>query len=1044
MNFTDIKIQRYGVWRDLHLPVHSRGLSVIHGPNEAGKSTIMRFVRGIFHGFPEHSRAHGSLAQRAGWGGTLELRDGDETLEVWRRIDEQGKRQFHCHTEQHSLSEAEFAHRLGRVDANLFRSVYTLGLKELRELSALQTDQVSEYIYGTSLGLVGQRLMNAEAGTRQRSRELLNTEKRTGRLFDLSGEYNSLGDALARSERVMKQYRETLEDCDRWEHSRDDIEVRMDNLERERRNLRYMHRVWTPWKRQQELQRELREYDDLLDFPGDGLRQLELMERKLELLRQKRTAQRNELRQLQQRLRNNRKHYELRDHASGIRALIDLRGLVETAERHLAAVSADATMLKAELDEKLEALGQGWTVQKLESVDTSPQAHLQLATAAKNYQSALSRRARHRKRYQKLSDTNHNRQTELQDELKRRNVTSLEEALEQAQQRLNDLEQLAQLRIQESEYAQRIRSATTMLQKYREGAELPWWASTMLTFFAIAGGFLIIAGLFKGVRTSWLIGLIYLLTGIAGGALSWALRQHFETDDYHVHTKLEQEIRDCERKLSTVRDDISRITGVPYNVNHGQKKSLKDRKASETALIQEATQKLFELEELARTENRILKTRKKLSVQRGKLTTYQREVSMARQAWCDLLKKLGLKETVRTSEAFQNWQLAVTADQTLVKWVASRDDVQRQNELLAMFREQTEQIASRMELEQPQGRSLSQMLAHWQQALDRYEQIRDTYQQQRLQFRDLKKQYELTRRDVEFAEHEMAELLERGNAKSPEQFRRNAGKLQRGRELRALLTDINDQLTSLSREEPELAIVEEDLSVFNSQQAQERIDLIGLELDDLERDRTECLEELGRARQRLSALESETAAADLQTRQQRLLDEARLAASEWLAVDAAGRTFSRMTATFEERFQPETLARASHYLTRLTCGRYEQVRTPFGSRELIVHERAGSTRAVSELSDGTREQLFLAIRLALVDMLAEEQLELPMVLDDICVNFDQQRTEAAASTIMEFAERRQVLFFTCHQHLAQMFQERGVEPVWLPRHGESELQRLAG
>ena len=1043
MNITDIKIQRYGVWRDLNLPVHPRGLTVIHGPNEAGKSTIMRFVRGIFHGFPEQSRAHGSLAQRAGWGGTLELKDGDETLEVWRRIDEQGKRQFHCHTEQHSLSESEFAARLGRVDANLFRSIYSLGLKELRELSSLQSDQVSEYIYGTSLGLVGQRLMNAEAGTRKRSRELLNPEKRTGRLFDLSGEYNSLGDALARSERVMSQYRETLTDADRWEHSRNDIEVRIENLERERRNLRYMHRVWNPWKRQQELQRELLEYDELLNFPSDGIRQLELLDRKLELLRQKRTSQRNELRQLQKRLKDNRKHYELRDHASGIRALIDLRGLVETAERHLAAVSADATMLKAELDEKLEGLGQGWTVQKLEEVDTSPQAHLQLVTAAKNYQNALSRRARHRKRYQKLSDTNHNRQTELQDELKRRGVTSLDEALEQAQQRLKDLEQLAQLRIQESEYAQRIRSAQTMLQKYREGAELPWWASSMLTLFAIAGGFLVIAGLFKGVRTGWLIGLIYMLTGIAGGALSWALRQHFETDDYHVHTKLEQEIRDCERRLNTVRDDISRITGIPYNTHSGIA-SEKDRKASQTELIQKATQQLFELEELARTENRILKTRKKLSVQRGKLTTYQREVSMGRQGWCDLLKKLGLKETVRTSEAFQNWQQAVTADQTLVKWTAAREDVQRQNELLAMFREQTEQIARRMDLEPSQGRSLSQMLAQWQQALDRYEQIRDTYQKQRGQYRDLKKQYELTRKDLEFAEHELVELLERGHAKTPEQFRRNAGKLQRGRELRALLADINDQLTSLSREEPELAIVEEDLKTFNGQQAQERIDLIGMELEDLERDREECSEELGRARQRLTALESETAAADLQTRRERLLDQARMTASDWLATEAAGRTFSDMTATFEERFQPETLARASHYLNELTLGRYEQVRTPFGSRELIVHERSGATRQVSELSDGTREQLFLAIRLALVDMLAEEQTVLPMVLDDICVNFDQQRTEAAVSTILDFAERRQVLFFTCHEHLAQMFQHRGIEPVWLPKHAEGELQRLAG
>ena len=81
------------------------------------------------------------------------------------------------------------------------------------------------------------------------------------------------------------------------------------------------------------------------------------------------------------------------------------------------------------------------------------------------------------------------------------------------------------------------------------------------------------------------------------------------------------------------------------------------------------------------------------------------------------------------------------------------------------------------------------------------------------------------------------------------------------------------------------------------------------------------------------------------------------------------------------------------------------------------------------------EQLFLAIRFALVREFARRGVELPVVMDDLFVNFDQERTEAAADCLIELAsEGQQVLFFTCHEHLARMFQEKKIEPLWLPGH----------
>jgi uncharacterized protein YhaN len=77
--------------------------------------------------------------------------------------------------------------------------------------------------------------------------------------------------------------------------------------------------------------------------------------------------------------------------------------------------------------------------------------------------------------------------------------------------------------------------------------------------------------------------------------------------------------------------------------------------------------------------------------------------------------------------------------------------------------------------------------------------------------------------------------------------------------------------------------------------------------------------------------------------------------------------------------------------------------------------------------------------------LAEQGIELPMVFDDVLVNFDQQRTEAAVETLLEFAEQnQQVLFFTCHLHLAHLFEARGHKPIWLPGQNLAQQERRAG
>ncbi|MDQ6419038.1 AAA family ATPase [Paenibacillus sp. LHD-117] len=135
------------------------------------------------------------------------------------------------------------------------------------------------------------------------------------------------------------------------------------------------------------------------------------------------------------------------------------------------------------------------------------------------------------------------------------------------------------------------------------------------------------------------------------------------------------------------------------------------------------------------------------------------------------------------------------------------------------------------------------------------------------------------------------------------------------------------------------------------------------------------------------------------------------------AVLAVGRALIRQTRKrFEEERQPVVLRNASSYMSLLTDGRYTRVHASDNQAGVTV-ERSDQTRLDGgRLSRGTAEQLYLSMRLALAQEAAGSA-RLPMLLDDLFVNFDRVRLRAAAGLINSLSEERQLLLFTCHEHV---------------------------
>ena len=143
-------------------------------------------------------------------------------------------------------------------------------------------------------------------------------------------------------------------------------------------------------------------------------------------------------------------------------------------------------------------------------------------------------------------------------------------------------------------------------------------------------------------------------------------------------------------------------------------------------------------------------------------------------------------------------------------------------------------------------------------------------------------------------------------------------------------------------------------------------------------------------------------------------------ARRWSAAVLARHALEEALAAYERERQPETIKRASDYFSQLTGGRYRRVLAPWGERELLAERADGERLLPVHLSRGTVEQLLLAMRLALADEY-NDRVVLPLMMDDIFVNFDDERLHLAVETLRSLAGRRQIVFMTCHPHVDAAF-----------------------
>ena len=197
-------------------------------------------------------------------------------------------------------------------------------------------------------------------------------------------------------------------------------------------------------------------------------------------------------------------------------------------------------------------------------------------------------------------------------------------------------------------------------------------------------------------------------------------------------------------------------------------------------------------------------------------------------------------------------------------------------------------------------------------------------------------------------------------------------------------------------------------------------DAVSGELEDLQADLSALRSSLDRIAGRLHATGDPLA---LQAAAERLTDEIALLEREYAAIELAMSTLAQANSQLQGRFSPALGQRAAEIFARLTHGAYGGVILDKALRVSAEPALSGVPRDVGYLSAGAADQLYLAVRLAVCDLVLPPEKAVPIVLDDALASFDDARCAAALDYLREEAETRQILLFTCHSREAAYFRD---------------------
>lgn len=1063
MRIEKLQVSGFGHLHGLQIELNGP-VTVLYGPNEAGKSTLLGFVRAMLFGIP--SRTYGAERYEPSRGGThggmLEIRSGDGLL--WRieryagspegaslpgtkgdrlRITRTG-----LDGQLHQFSQEEMQRDLlGGMSKNMFRQLFAVSLTELQEVSALQSEEMSRFLFHAGIG-GGAAVLRGEKKLVQHMDKLYRPRGRNQEIAKMLQAVEVQERQAGAVKSLLPRYHEVLKELEELDISLTASETELDNRSKEAARLQKAVACRQDWMQREMLRKELAELPERSPFPEQGLPRWEALQEEKQRLRLEAGELTRKLAALRLEMDAAVPDSAILEQEQMIRGLAARLPGYESRMAELAELRAEAEQAASKLAQCLRSIHPEWTAERLRSFANT----IGEQEAVRQY---LTRFAA----YDKEMDLLYNERFKLE-----REVASLKTAFTQAGERLQesmiaghrqfsdlvpqDRDEIRNLWNEINVLLERWRAAADSRLESRRAADAEAAVQARLrTFYQrILGGSAVLTVVLPAVlglttKSGWSAMIAGVILLGLDGVLAYGLLRTSKGSGGHPGPDSTGGQRRSQRTRLATADpaaaEEARLSELMPRLLR-QPLSAAGREVPAWALTEpqhwgeeeRLLRRLMETWQLWAQRHEALETqagecRFKVAAKIEELEGLERELSRKEAAFAGLAREweswlqerqlpgeLSAEATLdvfRLAEQGREWLGRL--DALTVKIEASQEEI-RSFEWECLDRIGVVSGGNPLQLGAVSA-GLRKAVAELEIQLDLKARL------ERLESKRSPLEEELGRTTDRLDAVLAAErhLLDESGAEDGEAYLRYGAEAARKVRLinelkQAELVVFGNMDEGHKRELEELMRGrEEEELVRLAEDARRR-------RQDAELDRQRLQERRGRLLQEQESLEARGLQEDLQ--QQLAEHQAALgdALDRYAVMAVSQELISRVRRIYEEERQPQVLQAASGYLETMTSGVYRRILVKMGSQELMAEHRDHGPIGSSYLSRGTAEQLYLAMRLALSEAVSIRN-SMPILLDDLFVNFDAGRLAGALSVLTSVAENHQLIMMTCHDHVIE-------------------------
>ncbi|WP_150266710.1 AAA family ATPase [Paenibacillus tepidiphilus] len=1096
MKIQQLKIGGFGRLRNRELELGD-GVTVLYGRNEAGKSTTLQFMRAMLFGIPGRANPESRYEPMQGGihGGTLSALDDSGVLWSIRRYTsgaEQGRGEKLAITASHpdgrieELQQNDLERRLlGGMSRQMFHQLFAISLDELQELGALQSEEMSSYLFHAGMGGGGE-IMRAEKRLVQEADKLYKPRGKVQEAAKVLQSIEKLEREVAESRSYLPRYNANLAALEQTELDLARAEEARGRAEAQRIKLRKALDIRGLWLKWRDARLELAELPLIEAFPEHAADRWQVLESSVSTAQSAVFRLKRQEGQLTDEIGRNPPDALLEAQGPLLEQLDRRRSVYEDRKAELQRLEAELAALQDHLQRELRSIDAGWGRAELAAF-TAGAADREAARRYASAFSAYDRRmeAREAERQQlrtrlvaaaaalQAAERALAREAAGGDAFaglaprSPRETLQLWDELQQAAERWREAQLGGEERRGGSVSRGSGRRAALLRRGLAAGAALTlllpaalWLTDAPPVSFWSALGLLAAAdlALWAGLRAAGrpegappqpggadpaaaemlrLRGL--LLSGAEPESALARPGRRPGGDNSPDAQGLEAGMRELRRLMEGWKGWRQRIDQLGAE-RDACRLEVDKVSGQERALAEELERAEAEFMELDGAYGRWLAERRlpeglspeglpdifarveqgnELLRQENKLLARLRVLTEECAAYEDEVYRLRSEAETAWEAGSRNPESGIPNMNEAANGVIESTEIQSGIDAGMGYVAMEQQQTGPAELRQRETRDLS-LLGWLELRIRSWDSLknellrRDSYLER---MREIREELVQQERELDELHIRRAALLREGGAGDGEDLLRRAAAAHRREELSRSVRQWELAMfggwESGGREELLELLEQRDAEALAQQLAAADAEAAGLE-----EERTALLQQRGKLMQEREYLK-ERCMKDNVLQQ---LEEQRAAlrgiAAQYAVHALAAELIGRTRRIYEQEKQPEVLRLASAYFSKLTGGEYRRIVMTFGHKELKAEHRETGLLDSTLLSRGTAEQLYLAIRLALAETMSR-QVRLPLLFDDLFVNFDDGRLGAALELIGELGLRRQIVMMTCHRHVAE-------------------------